>query len=136
MLGVWVVESGNGDDHVDQNAKYSFQVVTLAVTEKVADHQNGKDEDYGIKDLEVEVELVTKTPRDDDNERGIEEGGLDGCTEDVRESKVHLVVPSLVNGCDVLGGFFDDGNQDQAHKAKLISVVNSEFTGPTYASLI
>lgn len=39
------------------------------------------------------------------------------------ESKVHLVVPSFVNGCDVLGGFFDDGNQNETNEATLVSMV-------------
>lgn len=79
---------------------------------------------------------MAETPRDNDDERSVEESGLDGCAEDVGESEVHLVVPSLVNGCNMLGGLFDNGNQDQTNEATLISKTSCGGTGSTYASLI
>lgn len=62
VFRIGVVEGGDSDDHVDQNAKNSFEVIALAVTEEVADHQNGENEYDGIKDLKVEVELMAETP--------------------------------------------------------------------------
>lgn len=53
VFRIGVVEGGDGDDHVDQNTKNSFEVIALAVAEEVADHQNGENEDNSIKDLKV-----------------------------------------------------------------------------------
>ena len=39
-----------------------------------------------------------------------------GGAEDVRKGEVHLIVPGFVNGGEVLGGFFDEGNKDETHE--------------------
>lgn len=121
VYGIGIVEGANGDDHVNQDTKNSLEVITLAVTEEVTNHQNSENEDDGIEDLEVQVERVTQTPCDDYNERSIEESGLNGCAEDMGKGEVHLVVPSFIDGCDVFGSFFDNRNQNETNEAMIIS---------------
>ena len=34
----------------------------------------------------------------------------------MRKGEVHLIVPGFVNGGEMLGGFFDEGNEDETHE--------------------
>ena len=117
MVRVGVVERGDGDDHVDQDAESTFEVVGLLIPEEVAHNDDGEDEDDDVEDFEVEVHALVETPTDDDDEGRVEESGLEGCAKDVGECEVHLVVPSFVNGGDVLGGLLDQRHKDETHEA-------------------
>ena len=116
LLRVRVVERRDGDDNVDKDAEGALKVVRLAVPNKVADDEDGEDKHHGIEDFEVEVHVLAEAPADEDDEGGVEQGGLDGGAEDMGDGKIHLVVPSFVDGGQVLGGLFDKRDKDQAHE--------------------
>lgn len=117
MVRIRVVERGDGDDHVDQDAESTLEVVRFLVPEEVAHDDDGEDEDDDVEDFKVEVHALVETPSDDDDEGRVEEGGLEGGAEDVGECEVHLVVPSFVHGGDVLGGLLDQRYKNETHEA-------------------
>ena len=78
-MRVGIVESGDGDDHVDEDAKSTFQVVGFLVAKEVTYDDDGEDENDDVERLEVEVHILVDAPPDDDDEGGVEEGGLKCC---------------------------------------------------------
>jgi hypothetical protein len=67
---------------------------------------------------------VAQTPCYHNDERSVEKSGLDRCTENMGEGEVHLIIPGFVNGCDVLGSFFDHGYEDKTNKTVDISMIS------------
>lgn len=110
------VERGDGDGDVRGDAEEALEVVGLLVAEVVPDGDDGEDEDGDLEDLEAQVELEAAAPGDDDDERGVEHGGLDGRPDAVGEREVDLVVPRLVEGREVLGGLLDERHEDETHE--------------------
>jgi hypothetical protein len=117
-----IVERTNGNDNVNEHAKHTFQVVALAVPQEIANHEDGQDQDDGVEDFKVEFHFGANPPADNDDERRIEEGCLDGGAEDVGEGEVHLVVPGFIHGCDVFCCLFNDRDKDEADESAAILV--------------
>lgn len=125
---IGVVERGNSDDDVDKHAQHPLKVVALPVTEEVSNDQYGKNEHDSIEGFEPEVHRPVKAPTDKDDERGVEQGGLDRRTHHVRQCEVHSVVPGLVDGCEVLGEFLDKGDEDETEEPGACSVPHIVMT--------
>lgn len=68
--------------------KSSLEVIRLPVTQEIANDQDGEDEEGDHEDLKVEIHGFVQGPADEDDEGGVEEGGLDGGAETVVECKV------------------------------------------------
>jgi hypothetical protein len=110
------VKGGDGDSDISDEAKEALQVIRFLITEVVSYGDDGDDEDGDLENFEAEVEFLATPPGHDDDKRGVQHGGLDGGADAVRESEVDLVVPGLVESCQVLGGLFDEWDQDETHE--------------------
>lgn len=123
-----VVERGDGDDDIHDDHEEALEVVALLVAQEVADRDDGEDQHDEVEHVKVEphVELHAvgaHAPPDNNNKGPVEEGRLQRGAQHVRQRKVHLVVPRLVDGGDMLGGLFDERHEDQAHKRVRDAVV-------------
>nr|POE87779.1 hypothetical protein CFP56_11008 [Quercus suber] len=92
------------------------QVIRLLVPKEAADYDDGKDQHDRVENLEIEAHGDVQTPADEHDERSVEEGGLNRCSQDVGKREVHLVVVGLVHGSDMLGRLLDNRYQDQAEE--------------------
>ena len=99
VVGVRVVPSSDGNNHINQNRQRTFQVVRLSVAEEVSNDENRQHEEDNHKDLKVEIHILPKTPSDDDNEGSVQKGGLDGWPEAVEKGEVDLVIPTSEVRC-------------------------------------
>lgn len=117
---IWVEggsKSQRTNQHINQYTQRTLQIIRLLIAEEVAHHNNGESQDNDIKGLETEIHPLIESPSDKDDQRGVEERGLDGGAEDVGQGEIHLVVPCLVDRCQVLREFFDHGDEDETHEA-------------------
>ena len=119
-LGFWrcglVIECRDGNRRIENNEKRALKIITLLVLEESADCQDGEDEHHDVEDFEVEVQALVEAPTDNNGEWAIEKSSLESGSEDMRDGKVHLIVESLVDSCEVLGKFLHKRYQDQTHK--------------------
>jgi hypothetical protein len=115
-LQVRVIECCGGNDDVCNNAQCALEVIALSVLEEVAHNENSEDHNDDGKEVEVQTHVFVQTPADDDSKRCVKERCLDGCSQHVRHCEIHAVVPSLVDGGDVLRGLLDEGDQDETHE--------------------
>jgi hypothetical protein len=99
MLRIRVEECTNSNDNVYQDAKDTFKIVRLSISQERPDNQNSEDEGHRVENLKVHVHVDAQSPADDDDKGSVEQSGLDTGAEDVGEGEVHLVVPGFVNGC-------------------------------------
>lgn len=106
--------SSNGD--VENYEQESFEIVALLILEESSDGEDSENKHDKIEDGKVEIKCLVETPADDDNERSVEEGGLKCSTEDVRHGQIDLVIPGFVDGSQMLGKFFDQGNKNETHE--------------------
>lgn len=118
-----VIERGDGDDDVDDDHEEALEVIALLVAQEVSDRDDGEDEHDEVEDVEVEAHGELHPPPDDDDKGTVEEGRLQSRAQDVRQCEVHLVVPCLVDGRDVLGCFLHERDEDQAHEGVRDAVV-------------
>jgi hypothetical protein len=59
------------------NKEGAFQVVGLAVAQKVTDHDNREYKQYDHEDLEIEIHVFAESPSHYNDERSVEQGSLD-----------------------------------------------------------
>lgn len=118
-----VIKRRDGDDDVDDDHEEALEVVALLIAQEVAHGDDGEDEHDEVEDVKVEPHVKLHAPADNNNKRPIEEGRLQGRAEDVRQGEVHLVVPRLVDGRDVLGRLLHQRHEDQAHEGVRDAVV-------------
>jgi hypothetical protein len=90
----------------------SFQPVGLPVSEEVAHHDDGQHKQSNHEDFEVEIQGLADGPSDENHEWGVEQGSLDGGAKAVVEGYVNDSVPCLVDGGEMLGGFFNEREKD------------------------
>lgn len=90
----WIIPRCHSNNHIDKHAKSAFHVIGFTITQEVAHDEDRKDEQDHHEDLKVEVHFFTQSPANQDNQRCIEEGRLNGRSETVEESKVDLVIPA------------------------------------------
>jgi hypothetical protein len=95
---VWVEKCGYGNDDVDEHAEHAFKVVGLLVTEKGTDNEDSQDERDRVENLELHVHADIQAPADDDDQRSVEQSGLNGGAEYMGKSHIHLSVVGFVNG--------------------------------------
>ena len=107
-------ELTNNDIH--QDTKSTLQVVGLLITQEIADDEDGKDEDNNVEGFESEVHALVQAPAYEDDQRRVEECGLDGSSEDVSKGKVHLIIPCFVYGSQVFRRFLHQRYQDETHE--------------------
>ena len=50
-----IVKGGNSDDEVDQNTKGAFQVIGFPVAEKIANHENGQDQEDNFEEMKIQI---------------------------------------------------------------------------------
>ena len=62
---------------VTYNKEGAFQVVGLAIAQKIPNHDDGEHKQYNHEDLEVEIHVFAESPSYDNYERSVEQGGLD-----------------------------------------------------------
>lgn len=60
--------------------------------------------------------MLAQSPTDDDGQWRVEQGRLECGAEHGGQCKVHLIVPRLVDGGDVLGKLLDEGHENEAHE--------------------
>lgn len=101
MSGVRIVVGSDGDDNVDEDEQAALEVVRFLVAEEGAYNEHSEDERDGVENFELQVHPDVETPANYDDERGVQEGSLDGSAEDVGKGKVHLAIISLVDSEDV-----------------------------------
>jgi len=100
MAGRIRVEVGaDSDNDIDQDAQGALKIVGLSVSQERTDDENGEDQSHRVEDFEMHVHTNVQSPASDDDQWGIEQSGLDGSAKNMSKSQVHLVVPSLVDGC-------------------------------------
>lgn len=104
------------NNNIDQNTQTPLHIITLLIPQKAPHNNNRHDQHHDIEHLEVQIHSFVEAPADDYDKGGVKEGGLYGGAKDVRKSEVHLIVPCFVNGGEMLGGFFDEGNKDETHE--------------------
>ena len=104
------------NNNINQNTQTPLHIITLLISQKATHNNNRHNQHHNIKHLEIQIHGFIKAPTDDYDEGRVEKGGLDGGAEDVCEGEVHLIVPGFVDGREVLGGFFDEGNENETHE--------------------
>ena len=109
-----ITQPTNND--IYQNTQSPLHIITLLISQKAPHNNNRHNQHHDIKHFEIQIHGFIKAPADDHDKRGIKKGGLDGGAKDMCEGEVHLVVPGFVNGGEVLGSFFDEGNKDETHE--------------------
>lgn len=105
----------------------TLEIIALLVSQEIADDEDAQDEQGDHEDFKVEVHLLAQSPADKHHQRSVEEGRLDRRAETVVQRKVHLAVPCLVDGREVLGGLFHQGQQDQPQELVGDTGVDDEF---------
>lgn len=91
-------ESTDCDDDVYHDAQHALQVVGFTVAQERAHHEYGEDQRNGVEDDKVVVHVLNvQAPADKNNERCVEQSGLDRRTHDVSHCHVDLVVVCFVN---------------------------------------
>lgn len=110
------IECANGNDDVGHDTQRTLEIVGLLVTEEGAHGQDCKDQSNGVKDGKVVVHVNTNSPANQDHERGVEQGGLNRGTEDMGKCHVDLVVVGFIDGEEMLGNLFDQGNENETNK--------------------
>ena len=108
--------SGPTNNDINQNTQTPLHIITLLIPQKAPNNNNCHDQHHNIKHLEVQIHSFIEAPANDYDKGGVEKGGLYGGAKDVRKGEVHLIVPSFVNGGEMLGGFFDERNKDETHE--------------------
>ena len=73
------------DTHNEEGA---FQIVGLAVAQKVTDHDNGEHKQNNHEDLEIEIHIFPESPPHYDYKGSVEQGCLDRRADAVEESEV------------------------------------------------
>lgn len=111
-----IVKRANGYDNVHEHTQRALEPITLAVAQEVAHDNNGEDQHDGFKRAELQVHVDATSPADEDDERRVEQGGLDTRTEHVDEGEVGLVVVGLVERRDVFCRLLDQRDEDKAHE--------------------
>lgn len=104
IVGIGIVPRRDGNDHVHNDQQRTLEVIRRSITEEIAHHENGQDQENNHEDLKVEVHVLTKPPTDDHSQRSIEESRLDGWTETMRQGEVDLVVPMYKMAVSVPSG--------------------------------
>lgn len=104
----------HSDGYVKRDEKKPLEIVALLVLQEAPNSDNRQYQHDNVEDLKLEIHLLAQTPGHDDGQRPVEQGGLQGGAQDVGEGKVHLVVPGLVDGGQVLGELLDEGDEDEA----------------------
>lgn len=105
---------GHSDTNVQRDQKETFEIVALLVLQEATNRDNRQNQHDKVEDLEVEVHLFPQTPSHDDRKGTVEECSLQRCSKNVRQGKIHLVVPGLVNGCQMLSKLLHERHEDQA----------------------
>ena len=104
------------DDDINQDTQTALHIITLLIPQKAPHNNDRHNQHHNIKHLKIQIHSFIEAPADDYDEGGVEKGRLDGGAKDVRKGEVHLIVPGFVNGGEVLGGFFDEGNENETHE--------------------
>lgn len=87
--------------------KSSFQPVGLAIAKKVAYYQNRQHKQDNHENLKVEIHWLSDSPANQNDERAIEEGGLDRGSQAVIQGNVNdSIYNSLVREtCGVIATY-------------------------------
>ena len=110
------MERGEREDCKTHHQKRPLQPITLPIPQKIPHHHNPQHHQHNHEDLEIEIHRFPQNPAHDDDEGPVEEGRLDGRAEAMEESDVDDAVVGFVDGGEVFGGFFDEGEEDEAEE--------------------
>lgn len=109
-----IIKRRHRHKQIHQHPQHSLQIITLPILQKAAHDNNSQDQHRRVKHLEIQAHFFPQRPADENHKRCVQERGLDRGAEYLRDGVVHLVLPGFVHGCEVLGDFFDDGDEDEA----------------------
>lgn len=110
---VGVDEECEGNDGVNTQTHGALQVVALSVLDEVVHNQDGNEKDDGLETLEVQRHGLVHDPAEDNEEGSHEKGDLHRAADGHVDSEIHLALVCDDDGCDVLGGVSNDGDQNE-----------------------
>jgi len=108
------IPSSHRNPHINRHTQEPLQVIALLVPQEIPHRQNSQDQHSQIKNLKAKTHGLAQPPAHQNDQRSVKQGRLERGAEHVRQGKVHLVVVCLVHGGQMLGGLFDEGDEDQA----------------------
>jgi hypothetical protein len=139
------VKRTDSNDGIQHDAKHALEVVGLSVAQERSNDEHGKEECDRIEYGKVVVHRDFQAPANQDNERCVEQGGLDRGAHDVGESHVDLIVVGLVdskkmlytnmldNGCQSMqstihtGNLFHQGHQNEPNEGIADTSLNNSL---------
>lgn len=109
-----IIKRRHRNKQIHKNPQHPLQIITLPIFQKTTHHNNSQYQHRRVKHFKVQTHFFPQRPADEDNKRRVQQCCLDRGAEDLRDGVVHLVLSRFVHGGEVLGDFFDDGDEDEA----------------------